>query len=335
MMKTLLVGAGSVGGTLAVLMQDGGVKLDVLEINEARAQSLREKGITLTGAKGEHTQKFDAYSSASELPGDYDICIIATKYQALLPALNGVMDKLSPDCIVAAVQNGLCIDMIVPVVGADRAVGVMIGFGATMLAPDRVEMTSGGEFYIGMADGSHPPRLDTLREMFGKVLPTKISDDIRGRLWSKLIVNSCINATAAITGETLGNIVSDKRARRRFLDIAREDYTVARALGVKVPKYGAFLEYRALMLPRNRVYDALCEGVVMLVGKSKYAKVKPSTLQALERGEKTEIDIFNGYVAKKAAEVGVDAPVSVKITEMIREIERGERKITPDNLNEF
>ena len=95
------------------------------------------------------------------------------------------------------------------------------------------------------------------------------------------------------------------------------------------------LEYKALMIMDNAVYNSLCRYVVWLVAKLKYASVKPSTLQSLERGEKTEIDIFNGYFAEKGDEYNVPTPVNHKLTEMIHEIERGERKITSDNLEEF
>ena len=75
--------------------------------------------------------------------------------------------------------------------------------------------------------------------------------------------------------------------------------------------------------------------MVWLVSKLKYASVKPSTLQSLEKGEITEIEIFNGYIAKLGRDYGVETPVNTKLTAMIHEIERGERRITPDNLEEF
>ena len=109
----------------------------------------------------------------------------------------------------------------------------------------------------------------------------------------------------------------------------------AKAMGINVPKYGKLLEYRLLMLMDNAPYNAICRMIVKLVAKIKYADVKPSTLQSLERNELTEIDIFNGYIASKGKEFGVETPVNSRLTEMIHEIERKERPITPDNLDEF
>ena len=171
--------------------------------------------------------------------------------------------------------------------------------------------------------------------MYNTVLPTEISDNILRQQYSKLIINSCINATAAITGLTLGKMVDDKRARTLYLAIAREAMRVAKKMNLDVPKYGKMLNYKLLMLMDNAPYNAICRYIVWLVSKLKYASVKPSTLQSLEKGEITEIEIFNGYIAKLGRDYGIETPVNTKLTAMIHEIERGERKITPDNLEEF
>jgi 2-dehydropantoate 2-reductase len=58
-------------------------------------------------------------------------------------------------------------------------------------------------------------------------------------------------------------------------------------------------------------------------------------LQSLERGNKTEIDFLNGYIVQKGLEFGVQTPVNSKIVAMIKEIEKGKRKIGLDNFEEF
>lgn len=336
MKKTLLIGAGAIGGTLAVLMKESGYDVSLLLRNEVAKAKIEKEGFSLHGAKGEHTVRFDCYSSAEELKNKkFDIVIIATKYQVLSDVAKSILSVLKDDSLVVGMQNGILTEQLASVVGKERAVGVMIGFGATKNAVNDVTMTSLGEMYVGMLGGYHPGNLDYLKEMLSVVLPTQISDNILRQQYSKLIINSCINATAAITGLTLGKMVDDKRARTLYLAIAREAMHVAKKMGLDVPKYGKMLNYKMLMLADNAPYNACCRYVVWLVSKLKYASVKPSTLQSLEKGETTEIDIFNGYIAKLGEENGVETPVNSKLTAMIHEIEKGERKITPDNLEEF
>ena len=335
-MKTILIGAGAIGGTVAVLTKNAGYDVKILCHSESTKNAINEKGITLHGAKGESHTDFICFCSAEELQDEkFDICIIATKYSAMAETAKLILPFLKDDSLVVGMQNGLCTDELAAIVGKKRAVGCMLGFGATRNTPTDITMTSLGELYIGMPDGYNPPNLAKLCDMLAAVLPTAISENITRQQYSKLIINSCINATAGITGKTLGDIIDDSRAGKLFLAIAREGMNVANAMGIKVPKYGKLLEYRLLMLMDNAPYNAICRLIVKLVAKLKYADVKPSTLQSLERGELTEIDIFNGYIASKGEEYGVKTPVNTKLTAMIHEIERGEREITPDNLSEF
>lgn len=334
-MRTVLIGMGCIGGTVATMAYEGGYKIDVVDIGEERVKMLREEGFTLTGAHGEHKVKMNAFNGVDALEGEYDICIIASKYQQMPDIARQMLPHLKKDSLVVCMQNGICVRMLAEVVGEDRAVGCMIGFGATGLGVNRVEMSSLGEFYIGMLGGRRPEKLNYIKELLTACLPTEISDNIEGRLYSKLIINSCINALAGITGKPLGQLVDDKTACDIFLEITREGMRTAKKMGIKVPKYGKLLEYRLLMLMDNKPYNDFCELIVKLVSKLKYKDVKPSTLQSLEKGQKTEIDIMNGLIASFGKQYGVPTPVNDKLTAMIKEIENGERKISMKNLDEF
>lgn len=333
-MKTVLIGMGCIGGTVATMANEKGFKIDVVEAFPESAKLIKEEGFILTGALGNHQVKMNTYADIDELDNDYDICIIATKYQQMPAVAERMLPHIKPDSLVVCMQNGICIDSLAEVVGADRAVGCMIGFGATKMGLNKVEVSSGGEFYIGMLSGRRPQKLEYIRDILNSVLPTKICDNIKERLYSKLIINSCINALAGITGKPLGDFVDDKTARHTFLAIAREGMNVAKAMRIKVPKYGALLEYRALMLGNAKWYNACCSFVVLIVSRVN-GKVKPSTLQSLEKGLKTEIDIMNGLISSFGKEYNVPTPVNDRLTAMIKEIENGERKMCIENLREF
>ncbi len=66
----------------------------------------------------------------------------------------------------------------------------------------------------------------------------------------------------------------------------------------------------------------------------KYRRLKSSSLQSLERKRPTEIDWFNGWIARKGRERGVPTPLNDRLTAMIHEIESGARPIDPRNLAE-
>lgn len=334
-MKTIVVGAGAIGGTVAVLLKEAGYDVRIMCHSEATRKLIEEEGFYLNGVKGEHKVDFTCYSDVSEFGDEkFDIIIIATKYAHMAECAEMMIPYLAEDGLVVGMQNGLLTDELGQIVGRDKVVGCMIGFGATRNGPNDVTMTSLGEFYVGMLDGRKTRTLEVFAEMLKSVLPTQITLEIKRRQYSKLIINSCINAVAGITGKTLGEILKDGRARDLFLNIAREGMAVAKAMKINVPKYGAVLEYKMLALGNNKVYNAACKFVVMMVGKL-YADVKPSTLQSLEKGEKTEIDILNGFFVENGEKYGAETPVNTKLVQMIHEIEEGKREMTSDNLAEF
>lgn len=334
-MKILLVGAGAIGGTVAVLLKKTGYDVSLMCHSESSKELIEKEGFYLRGAKGEHHVNFDCYCTTEAL-GDkkFDIIIIATKYDHMAECARQILPFVAEGGLVVGMQNGLLTQELGEIVGRDKVVGCMIGFGATRNKANDVTMTSLGEFYVGMLDGRKPRILEVFAEMLKSVLPTKISMEIERQQYSKLIINSCINAVAGITGKTLGEILKDNRAKDLFLNIAREGMAVAKAMKINVPKYGLVLEYKMLALGNNKVYNGLCKLVVGMVGKL-YSDVKPSTLQSLEKGDKTEIDILNGFFAQNGKKYSVPTPVNTKLVEMIHEIERGERKMTSDNLAEF
>ncbi len=334
-MKIIVVGAGAIGGTVAVLLKKEGYDVRIkCHCNEIK-ELIEKEGFSLHGAKGEYHVDFKCYLDVSEFGDEkFDIVIIATKYAHMASCAEMMLPYVAEGGLIVGMQNGILTEELGEIVGRDKVVGCMIGFGATRNADNDVTMTSSGEFYIGMLDGRKPKILEAFAEMLKSVVPTKISMEIKRRQYSKLIINSCINAVAGITGKTLGEILKDDRARDLFLNIAREGMAVAKAMKINVPKYGVMLEYKMLALGNNKVYNAACKFVVMMVGKL-YSDVKPSTLQSLETGEKTEIDILNGYFSQNGDKYGVPTPVNHKLVQMIHEIEDGTRKMSSDNLAEF
>ena len=120
-------------------------------------------------------------------------------------------------------------------------------------------------------------------------------------------------------------------ARRIFLAVIDEAVRTAAALGIRMPPYGGKLDYFRLVRGNTPLDDLRRHLTIRVVGL-KYSRLKSSSLQSLERGRPTEIDWFNGYIARKGAEAGVACPVNRRLTEMVHEIEAGKRQIAVENL---
>ena len=331
-MKILLVGAGSIGGTTAVMLKEHGVDIDIAEANKARAEMIRTEGLRLTGALGDHCQKLTCYTDVSEITELYDVCIIATKYFALQAVARAYLPVVKENGLFVSMQNGICTGRLAEVVGKNRTVGCMIGFGATLLPDGNINVTSKGELVIGRLNGRMDQQIAELAYIYNNLLPTRAVKNIDEYLYSKLIVNSCINSIAPLTGQTVGVMMQSDKAKAVFLEIAREATFVSKKLGMHVPPYAKVLNYNLLILSEAKWFKKLCASVTGIVGK-RFGDVRPSTLQALDRGEKTEIDIFNGYIIEQGKKAGVPTPVNQQIYDFIKAIEAGTEKPCMENLD--
>jgi 2-dehydropantoate 2-reductase len=152
-----------------------------------------------------------------------------------------------------------------------------------------------------------------------------------GKRRPRLIINSCITTLGALSGMTLGRMLLRGSYRRLFIDVIREGVAAAEAAGLRIPAYGGKLDYHSFVKGAGALADLRRHAVLCVMGL-KYRRLKSSSLQSLERGRKTEVDFFNGYIVRAAAARGVAAPVNEALTRMVHELEAGARRIGPHNV---
>lgn len=331
--RIVMIGAGAIGGITAALMRQAGYDVTLVCKHMDIADLANGRGLHVTGFRGDFTVPVKSVADIAELRDTFDLCLIATKAYDMPACAREMLPLLKSDSLVVSMQNGICTDALASVVGIERTVGCVIGWGATMHSHGELEMTSGGDFIIGMMEGRTSPLLEPLRQALSAVVPSRISDDIYAELYSKLIVNSCITSLGAVCGLCLGDMMKRRQARKIFLAVIGEAVDVARAMNLNVPPYGGKLNYFSLMRGSSPIDEIRRHLMIRIVGM-KYSKLKSSSLQSLERGRPTEIDCFNGYIVRKGREVGVDCPICERLTAMVKEIENGARSIDVKNLED-
>lgn len=332
-MKIVVIGAGAIGGVTAAFMARGGIDVTLVCKRQRIADTVRESGLHIVGRRGAHHIKLKAVKDIAELEETYDCCLIATKAYDLEDTAKKILPSLTSDGLVVSLQNGICIDTLTNAVSPDRAVGAVVTWSCTMLGDALLDITGEGGFIIGKPGGGNDERLVKLKEAMDKAFPTTITDDILSAMYSKLIINSGITCGGAMTGQTLGKMLVGRQARRFFIQIVREDMAVADALGLKVPPFGGKLDYDRFLRGNSILSSLRRHGILFLVGL-KYRKLKSSSLTALRRGGKTEVEYLNGWIAQKGKELNIPTPVNDRVVLIIREIEAGARKICPENLSE-
>ncbi len=326
-----VLGAGAIGGITAAYLSRAGYDVQIVCKHEDKARQIVNEGLHIIGVRGEHRVKMNAVAKAEQLSGKKDIVLIVTKAYDMPDAAKSVLGFLKEDSTVVSMQNGICVETLADIVGAQRAVGCVVGWGSTMLPDGTLNMTSEGDFVIG---GYQPEKdVTALKEVLDSVMYTRISDNIVADLYSKMIVNACITSLGVLTGLKLGQILKKRAARNIFISIIREAVAVANAMDLVIKPYTGKLDYYKLISKNSRISNFKRHLVIRVIG-FKFRRLKSSSLQALERGKPTEVDYFNGYIAAKGAQYGVETPVNTRVVQMIKEIENKKRAIDISNLHD-
>jgi 2-dehydropantoate 2-reductase len=329
----LVVGAGAVGGITAALMKKAGYNVEIAVKNKEYASLISGKGIEIKGVCGDHLVRMPAYYSFSELKEKKDLILLSTKATDMIDAARLYTPILKSSGCLISMQNGMCEDELASVVGKDRIIGCVTGWGATMELHGIMTMTSKGDFIIGYPDKEPDDLLSDAAEALSSIVPVRLTGNIMGHKYSKLIINSCITSLGAICGLHLGKMLSRRKARRIFIEIIREAVAVSEKMQIKIEIFAGRLDFNEFVKNDTFLSDLRRHIMILAIGL-KYRKLKSSSLQSLERGQTTEIDYLNGYIVNHGVELGVDVPVNSAVVKMIHEIQSGDRAISYRNFND-
>jgi 2-dehydropantoate 2-reductase len=271
----------------------------------------------------------------------FDFILLATQPPQVEAAATEVLPWLASDGAFVVLQNGLCEDRIARIAGADRVIGAIVAWGASMRAPGVYERTSSGGFVIGRVDGKEDVRLTTLAALLSHVGPVEITTDLAGARWSKLAINCAISTLGTIGGDRLGVLLRMRAVRRLALEIMTEAVQVARAEGVTLEKVAGALDLDWLAL--TEVDKSAESGSASLVAKhalllavgTRYRRMRSSMLAAIERGRTPPVDYLNGEVSSRGRIHGIPTPVNDAAGALVHRIARGEARSSHDSLREL
>ncbi len=328
--KTIaVIGAGAIGGITAACLQKSGLDVELVCKHQNTTDHVNSTGLHIFGIRGDETVKVKAVKDISELSGKKDLVLLATKATECLEAAEELLPFLQDDSQVVSLQNGICETVLAEILGENRVIGCVVGWSATMLTPGELELTNEGEFIIGPIDSREPAQLAPVQAILQMTMPTRVSDSIMADLYSKLVLNACMNSPCVVTGLELSPLLKQKSGRKMFIGIMREAITVAKAAGIQVPP--GRLNLTKLLNPPNILGDVKRYLFLRLMAIAS-RKVKLSSMQSIARGRKTEVDFLNGYISELGRKHRVPTPLNDMMVSMVKEIENGTRSMSLDNL---
>ena len=329
--SVLVVGAGAIGGVTAAKMTGGVRRVAVLDANRDHVERMRDPGLLLDDLGEERRVPIDANADPADLEGPFDFALVTLKAPHLEAALSPLVERGLAQTFVS-LGNGLVQDRIAAIVSGENLVVGTVEWGATNLGAGHLAQTTRAPFVIGEPDGETRERTRLLSEALETVADVRITENISGQVWSKLLVNSAFSGLGAVSGLLYREVVADPDGREAALAVWREGYEVGMAQGITLDEVlGVPADLLVVRSPEDRrKADEALEVAMGYAGAT-----KASMLQDLERGAKTEVDVINGGVVERGLEYGVETPLNARVVELVHAMERGERRPGRDALEEL
>jgi len=295
-MRICVIGAGSIGGYLAVHLAQAWHEVSVVG-RGPHLQAIRKNGLRLLTSDREELVARDLnVTDRLDTLGKQDIVILAVKAHQIA----AIADQLEPlfhaDSALVPMQNGIpwwyfqrhggaldghCVESVDPgciiarAIDPQRIVGCVAYPAAKLEAPGVIRHIEGNRLPVGALDGTESKAALMVSDAFVSAgLKSPVLTNIRAEIWLKLWGNLSFNPISALTHSTLVDLCQFPASRNLAQQMMEEAASVAANLGI---------EFRVPMEKR-------------LAGAERVGKHKTSMLQDVEAGRDPEIDALVGSV---------------------------------------
>jgi 2-dehydropantoate 2-reductase len=323
-MRTLIAGIGALGGTIATRAVSAGVPVWLATRTAESARALRSSGLRVSDIGGAAVASGIQVAALEEYRGEsFDLVVLATKAHDALKSAPFLSSLLSPGGTLLCIQNGGVSQILSARLGSSVVLGGVSNLGATMVEPGIYEQRNAGHLLIGELASGLSDRAANVARTLSPAIETRVTANMRGAVWAKLLLNCSVTTLGAIAARTMREYIASSTGKEVFRRTYDEALSVALASGTR-PE-------RMIVEPiPGEDHGAWIEQVI-----AGYGDAKPSMLQDFEKGRRTEIDFINGYVAQVGEEIGVPVPMNAAVTELVHRIEQGQLQPAPARLDEL
>jgi len=253
--RICVVGAGAIGGIIAVRLALAGEVVSVVVRDPGRRRAIADEGFALLETSGERRLARNlavAATMAEAAPADF--VILAVKAQHIAGLAPEIGPLMGPETAVVTLQNGIpwwyfcgaggayegrrieALDpggAIAAAIPPARLIGCVAYVAGTLTGRAEVRHGGGNRLPLGELDGKTRPRSERLAAALARAgFAAPLLADIRAELWYKLWGNACFNPLGALTHATIGEICRFPPSRALVLAVMAELKALAGALGV-------------------------------------------------------------------------------------------------------
>jgi 2-dehydropantoate 2-reductase len=336
-MRIAIVGAGAVGSYVGGYLARDGHDLVLVDPWPAHVEAMNANGLRLEGmsdaecftarVRAMHVTDVQALARS----GPVDMAFVCMKSYDTAWATHLIRDYLAPGGFVVSLQNCINEDTIAGIVGWGKTVGCIAAkISVELTGPAHVKRGvpkgKGDEvFRVGEVHGRVTPRVERIATMLASVDGARVTTNLWGERWTKLVANAMRNGICAASGMTANACDREPVTRRLAIRVAGEAVRIGLAQGFDVEKInGRPPEQWVQALDGSNALVSAMEQEMEASCATRSEAFIPSMAQDVNKGRRTEVDYINGHVVARGEELGIEAPANAGLTAAVRRVERGE-----------
>lgn len=295
--RIAVVGAGAVGGYFGGLLARAGAPVIMIG-RRAFVEAANQGGLVLDTLQFQVKVRVEASTELAAVDGA-EVVLFCVKTTDNAPTARAIAPLLAKGALVLSMQNGVDNAEQIRAAAAIEALPSVVYVAASVPEAGRVKHVGRGDLVVGPKN----PKTERIAALFSRAhIPCRISENIEGELWTKLVWNCALNAVSALGRAKYGHIAGSADAWKVVETAVYEVLAVARAAGIDPP---GLEDPGAALAGAWKIATQMAEAL-------------SSTAQDMNRGKRTEIDSLNGYVWRRGAELGVPTPVNQALYALVK-----------------
>ncbi len=302
--KFAVVGAGPVGCIVAAFLAKGGYEVTLCDVQTSLLEPALDPGINLSGADSFQAKVTKTTTRVDQLADDPPDVVIVTVKATALPIIASALENfIAEGRYVISWQNGIDTELVLAErLGKKHVLRAVVNYGCILEGPAKVKLAfhHRPHYLQELAAESRDAAIGICSALTECGLDTHHTDQIRNMVWTKTVNNSCMNAVCAVTGKTMFEVINDPIVFSLVDSLLKEGVRVARA--------------NELMLGPDYYID--CHDYIKDAGHH-----KPSMLQDIDAGRRTEIDYINGKIIEYGERAGVPTPYNTTLRSLVKALE--------------
>jgi 2-dehydropantoate 2-reductase len=234
-MRTLVVGAGAIGGYFGGRLLE--INRDVtFLVRPKRAGELAGQGLKIRSRVGDVNLSKPATVLAENLRETFDLVLLSCKAYDLADAITSFAPAVGPDTAILPLLNGMRhLDVLDERFGRDRVLGGQCFIAVTVKDGEIVHLVENHELSFGERDGALSDRVKAIAQLMeGALFNAHASTEILQEMWEKWVFLASLAGSTCLTRAAIGDICASPGGTDFILGLLEDCRSIAAAEGYPV-----------------------------------------------------------------------------------------------------